>query len=168
MNHYFISVGSSSIHATHILMQTFASFRKHTKIIDCINSSLYRNPYQGTAGLICQYTNSVCYLQTTIALSCLWFEMHRIEKKFGRMRLYSHNPRLLDLDLIAMYPLAWSYWDTNIHCPHPRASTRLFVLKPFEELLLKLPKIRMLLDWHLQTRLLKINGSGLKCLAQPK
>lgn len=73
------------------------------------------------------YVNAVALVQTPLGPAGLLEALHAIEAAFGRERSEPNAPRTLDLDLID--------YDGRVEegpptLPHPRAASRVFVLKP--------------------------------------
>lgn len=81
-----------------------------------------------------EYRNAVCLVETALPPPDLLALLHAVEARFGRRRGEGeplNAPRTLDLDLIA--------YGRKIETgppvlPHPRASTRLFVMGPLAEI----------------------------------
>jgi len=78
------------------------------------------------------YLNAVLRLDTQLSPAALLQELQRIENQQGRIRAERWGPRTLDLDMLL-------YGDSEIATPtltvpHPRLSSRNFVLYPLAEL----------------------------------
>ncbi len=76
------------------------------------------------------YVNAVALVQTPLGPAGLLAALHAIEAAFGRERSRPNAPRTLDLDLID--------YDGRVEAgppvlPHPRAESRVFVLKPLAD-----------------------------------
>jgi 2-amino-4-hydroxy-6-hydroxymethyldihydropteridine diphosphokinase len=76
------------------------------------------------------YVNAVALVQTPLGPAGLLEALHAIESAFGRARSLLNAPRTLDLDLID--------YDGRVEegpptLPHPRAASRVFVLKPLAD-----------------------------------
>jgi len=76
------------------------------------------------------YVNAVVLVQTPLGPAGLLAALHAIEAAFGRERIRPNAPRTLDLDLID--------YDGRVEAgppvlPHPRAESRVFVLKPLAD-----------------------------------
>jgi 2-amino-4-hydroxy-6-hydroxymethyldihydropteridine diphosphokinase len=78
------------------------------------------------------YANAVIAVTTSLTPHELLFQLQKIEKQFGRMRLYRNAPRTLDLDILTYGCETISTKELEI--PHPRMSTRAFVLVPLHEI----------------------------------
>lgn len=78
------------------------------------------------------FINAVARLDTSLHAESLLTELQKIELDFGRERPYQNAPRTLDLDILL-------YGDVQIAThtlvvPHPRMTSRAFVLMPLLEL----------------------------------
>jgi len=76
------------------------------------------------------YVNAVALVQTPLGPAGLLAALNAIEAEFGRERIRLNAPRTLDLDLID--------YDGRVEAgppvlPHPRAESRVFVLKPLAD-----------------------------------
>ena len=74
------------------------------------------------------YVNAVVQIATALSASDLLRALQEIEQDFGRARPYFHAPRSLDLDLLLYGDLQID--SATLQVPHPRMSTRAFVLIP--------------------------------------
>ncbi len=79
-----------------------------------------------------RFLNAAVLIRTSLAPEALLRELNAIEEKSGRVRTVRNGPRTLDLDII-LYEGATSS-DPRLTLPHPRASTRSFVLAPLADL----------------------------------
>lgn len=92
-------------------------------------SPLYRTaPHQASGP---DYVNAVLRLQTRLTAPALLQLLQQLEQQAGRERPYVNAPRTLDLDLLF-------YGDARIdspslQVPHPRWSSRAFVLHPLRD-----------------------------------
>ena len=78
------------------------------------------------------YLNGVIHIQTSLAPRDLLTVLQAYEKAAGRVRGVFWGPRPLDLDVLIFDDLVL---DTSVlQIPHPRLSTRRFVLEPLAEL----------------------------------
>ena len=80
------------------------------------------------------FVNAAIEIETELDPHALLFTLHRIEHKFGRNRVAEGHwgPRPLDLDMIAYDDVVIA--KPELHLPHPRATTRAFVLVPLAEI----------------------------------
>lgn len=84
------------------------------------------------------YVNGVVLARTSLAPATLLARLHRLEEEHGRIREVRWGARTLDLDLVQYGdPLAGTdvrSATTDLTLPHPRASERAFVLRPWLDL----------------------------------
>ena len=78
------------------------------------------------------FINAVVQVETGLDALSLLTELQNIEQAFGRERPFRNAPRTLDLDLL-LYDQLEIHSDT-LELPHPRMSSRAFVLLPLLEL----------------------------------
>jgi len=79
------------------------------------------------------YLNAVVIGHTTLPPLALLYALLALEKRLGRTRRgIRHEPRVIDLDLIAYG--AKRIRTRELTLPHPRAHERDFVMKPLREL----------------------------------
>jgi 2-amino-4-hydroxy-6-hydroxymethyldihydropteridine diphosphokinase len=77
------------------------------------------------------YVNGVAAVTTRRAPGELLELLHRIERRFGRVRRHRNEPRVLDLDLLDYDGLVQQ--DGAAVLPHPRLHERAFVLLPLRD-----------------------------------
>lgn len=77
------------------------------------------------------FVNGVARLETKLSPTDLLVRLHSVEALFGRVRRLRNEARILDLDIVDYDGLIQSVGPI---LPHPRASDRLFVLKPIQDL----------------------------------
>lgn len=123
-------------------------------------SPLYRSVPHGPAEQP-DYVNAVAMLETRLEPQALLDELHRIERRHGRVRAVHWGPRTLDLDLLL-------YADRRIDSqhltvPHPQMHRRAFVLAPLHDIApdLRLPGLGLLAE-----RLHEVDTSDLQVLAE--
>jgi 2-amino-4-hydroxy-6-hydroxymethyldihydropteridine diphosphokinase len=144
----FISLGSNlSDPATQIRRALDALGKIRDAELGAV-SPLYRNPAVGP-GQQPDYLNAVAELHTTLDALLLLSQLQNIELAQGRVRNERWGARTLDLDILL-------YGDEvidlpQLQIPHPRMTTRNFVLYPLYDLTpdLVLPhgtSLRALLD----------------------
>ena len=75
------------------------------------------------------FLNAVAMFDTTLRSAQLLDRLHAIEQAFGRTRGARNDPRTLDLDLIVLGSRRLD--SDQLTLPHPRASSRPFVLQPW-------------------------------------
>jgi 2-amino-4-hydroxy-6-hydroxymethyldihydropteridine diphosphokinase len=80
------------------------------------------------------FVNAVVALETELALRALLTKLLDIEREFGRDRAASfpNGPRTLDLDILLFGDLQID--EPDLEVPHPRLSTRAFVLVPLVQI----------------------------------
>lgn len=79
------------------------------------------------------YVNAVAEVATDLAPGPLLEALLAMERAFGRVRTVPNAPRVLDLDLLA-YGNVRNAPGTVPELPHPRLTSRAFVLLPLAEL----------------------------------
>lgn len=80
------------------------------------------------------YLNGVVLAWSMLRPKALLASLHRIERRFGRMRRTRNEPRILDLDLIDYRSLVSPGGGDEPVLPHPRVMDRPFVLGPLAEI----------------------------------
>lgn len=78
------------------------------------------------------YVNGVAAVTTRLAPPELLNLLHRVERRFGRVRQRRNEPRVLDLDLLDYNGLVQPGGPEAI-LPHPRLHERAFVLLPLRD-----------------------------------
>ncbi|HEX7969738.1 MAG TPA: 2-amino-4-hydroxy-6-hydroxymethyldihydropteridine diphosphokinase, partial [Stellaceae bacterium] len=78
------------------------------------------------------YVNGVAAVATRLAPAELLKLLHRVERRFGRVRQRRNEPRVLDLDLLDYDGLVQPGGPRAI-LPHPRLHERAFVLLPLRD-----------------------------------
>lgn len=76
------------------------------------------------------FVNGVAHLSGNVRPAELLLALHRLEAEAGRVRGAANAARVLDLDLIGMDSLVSQ---GAVMLPHPRATTRAFVLAPLHD-----------------------------------
>jgi 2-amino-4-hydroxy-6-hydroxymethyldihydropteridine diphosphokinase len=77
------------------------------------------------------YVNGVAAVATRLAPAELLALLHRVERRFGRVRRERNEPRVLDLDLLDYDGLVQESGPAVL--PHPRLHERAFVLLPLQD-----------------------------------
>ena len=145
----FVGLGSNLDHPEQQIRAAFAALRDHPQIALGRQSPWYRNPAVGP-GEQPDYINAVVELFTTLKPHALLGELQTIENAQGRVRAERWGARTLDLDLL-LYGLE-TIETVDLSVPHPRMTTRNFVLYPLHAIApdLTLPdgtSLRTLLDY---------------------
>ena len=78
------------------------------------------------------YLNAVAEATTELDAASTLAALHRIERRFGRVRIEPNAARVLDLDLLEFAGMVSDA--SNFALPHPRLHERAFVLLPLGEL----------------------------------
>jgi 2-amino-4-hydroxy-6-hydroxymethyldihydropteridine diphosphokinase len=78
------------------------------------------------------FLNAVAEAETLLMPLQLLKALEGIERKFGRQRIIARGPRTLDLDLL-LYGTSVIHM-RELEVPHPRMTSRCFVLVPLAEL----------------------------------
>ena len=81
------------------------------------------------------FVNGVVLAETVLRPRALMAVLHRVERRFGRMRRRRNEARILDLDLIDYRGWISDGEDGGPVLPHPRVLDRPFVLEPLAEIL---------------------------------
>ena len=77
------------------------------------------------------FVNAVAAVKTSLQPVELLMLLHGVETDFGRLRSASNAPRTLDLDLLDYEGRAIT--EPELTLPHPRMTTRSFVLVPLRD-----------------------------------
>jgi len=126
----YVGVGSNLGDALHNVNAALAALSRlpHTQLHS--HSSLFRSaPIDATGD---DFVNAVARVDTRLSAESLLAELQKIELSFGRERPFRNAPRTLDLDLLLYGELTIS--STTLVVPHPRMTTRAFVVLPLLEL----------------------------------
>jgi 2-amino-4-hydroxy-6-hydroxymethyldihydropteridine diphosphokinase len=78
------------------------------------------------------YVNGVAAVTTRLAPAALLELLHRVERRFGRVRRDRNEPRVLDLDLLDYHGMVQQEGVQPV-LPHPRLHERAFVLLPLRD-----------------------------------
>ena len=120
----FIALGSNIGNLEENLNKALKNLTKIGKVKKV--SSFYKTKPQGFLKQA-DFLNGVCLFETDLEPQELLKKLKEIEKEMGRKKTFKDGPRLIDLDII--------YYDDiilntpTLTIPHPRAHTRLFVMK---------------------------------------
>jgi len=94
-------------------------------------SSIYKTAAWGNTDQN-DFYNQAMEIDTTLAPEDLLAKLIAIEIAMGRKRIHKWEPRIIDIDIIAMENTIVNTPDLQI--PHPYMQDRMFVLVPFAEL----------------------------------
>ena len=120
------------------------------------------------------YTDQPNFLNLCLLISCkfnpdeLLIRTLEIERQLGRQRSANRNgPRTLDIDLLFYEGGAWA--SPTVTLPHPRWSSRGFVIIPLRNLLQgpALAKIPAWVSLAAEVRSLPVGGQGLRAWQGP-
>jgi len=126
----YVGVGSNLGDALHNVTAALAALRHLPQTQLHSHSSLFRSaPIDATGD---DFINAVARVDTQLSAESLLAELQKIELSFGRERPFRNAPRTLDLDLL-LYGDVKISTDTLV-VPHPRMTTRAFVILPLLEL----------------------------------
>ena len=126
----YVGVGSNLGNALHNVTAALSALQHLPQTQLHNHSSLFRSaPIDATGD---DFINAVARLDTTLSAESLLSELQKIELSFGRERPFRNAPRTLDLDLL-LYGDVKISTDTLV-VPHPRMTTRAFVILPLLEL----------------------------------
>lgn len=78
------------------------------------------------------FLNVVCSITTDLSPFELLYEMDHIERKASRKRVFPNSPRSLDLDILLFGNQIIK--TKHLEIPHPRMTTRKFVIEPLAEI----------------------------------
>jgi 2-amino-4-hydroxy-6-hydroxymethyldihydropteridine diphosphokinase len=126
----YVGVGSNLGDALHNVSAALATLHHLPQTKLHSHSSLFRSaPIDATGD---DFINAVARVDSQLSAESLLAELQKIELSFGRERPFRNAPRTLDLDLLL-------YGDVKIATdilvvPHPRMTTRAFVILPLLEL----------------------------------
>jgi 2-amino-4-hydroxy-6-hydroxymethyldihydropteridine diphosphokinase len=127
----FIGLGSNLANPEQQIRAAVSALNTHPDIQFGQLSPLYRNPAIGP-GKQPDYINAVAELFTALKPLALLHELQTIENAQGRMRTVHWGARTLDIDLL-LYGMEVIASET-LAVPHPRMTTRNFVLYPLHDL----------------------------------
>jgi 2-amino-4-hydroxy-6-hydroxymethyldihydropteridine diphosphokinase len=94
-------------------------------------SSIYMTAAWGNTNQS-DFYNQAIELETNMAPNLFMKKLIDIEESMGRTRLNKWEPRIIDIDIIAMESAIIK--EENLEVPHPHMQNRMFVLIPMLEL----------------------------------
>ena len=126
----YVGVGSNLGDALHNVSAALAALHHLPQTKLHSHSSLFRStPIDATGD---DFINAVARVDSQLSAESLLAELQKIELSFGRERPFRNAPRTLDLDLL-LYGNVKIATDILV-VPHPRMTTRAFVILPLLEL----------------------------------
>jgi 2-amino-4-hydroxy-6-hydroxymethyldihydropteridine diphosphokinase len=126
----YVALGANLGDAAHVIRAALQSLDALPETRLVRTSSLYRTAPVDSTGP--DYINAVAELATALPALALLDALQQVENRAGRERPYRNAPRTLDLDLL-LYGNA-RMESTRLTVPHPRMTTRAFVLVPLAEI----------------------------------
>jgi len=132
MNRAWIAFGSNLGDRSVSFRAALEELRKDPRIVFCRGSRIYETEPVGPGDQE-PYWNAVLELETSCQPLSLLNACLRIEDLLGRKRAERWGPRVIDLDLLLYEGVRLSQED--IELPHPRLTTRSFVLLPLADLI---------------------------------
>lgn len=127
----YIALGSNLTQPLRQLQAAFAALAALPGSELTARSSLYRSAPEGYSDQP-DFVNAAAALRTTLSARALLDALLAIERAHGRVRTFANAPRTLDLD-IALYG-DQVIREPGLTVPHPRMTTRAFVLVPLAEI----------------------------------
>ena len=127
----FVGLGGNVGDALGSIQQAIAELSEIPRSTLLVRSSLYRTAPIGLEDQA-DFVNAVANFRTELSPRELLGELHRIERRHGRVRREKNGPRTLDLDLLMYDDLISD--DPTMIIPHPRMHERAFVLLPLSEI----------------------------------
>jgi 2-amino-4-hydroxy-6-hydroxymethyldihydropteridine diphosphokinase len=94
-------------------------------------SSIYKTAAWGNTNQS-DFYNQAIHLETNMDPELFMKKLIDIEESMGRTRLNKWEPRIIDIDIIAMESAIIK--EENLEVPHPHMQNRMFVLVPMLEL----------------------------------
>lgn len=130
MNNAYLLIGGNIGDRLHYLQRACTEINNRIGEITK-RSSIYETAPWGNHDQS-NFLNQVILVKTTLAPSMLLHKILSIEEEMGRMRTFENQPRTIDIDILYVNNLKE---DTNeLTIPHPRISSRKFVLVPMHEI----------------------------------
>lgn len=116
------------------LVQLDLAKAKLTELFGTIEaSSIYRTAAWGNTEQS-DFYNQALVIETDMDPETLMSTLIQIEESMGRKRVNKWEPRIIDIDIIAMENKIIQ--KENLVVPHPHMQNRMFVLIPFKEVCL--------------------------------
>jgi 2-amino-4-hydroxy-6-hydroxymethyldihydropteridine diphosphokinase len=128
---YALGLGSNMGNRLEKLQFAIDSLNSEADVAVLRLSNIYETEYVGH-GNQDAFLNACCIIETNKSPSQLLVTSKNIEKSAGRLPDTHMQPRVLDIDLLLMGQGYYS--DESLQIPHPRMSSRQFVLKPLSEI----------------------------------
>lgn len=125
-----VAIGANLGDAQATVVQAMQALSQLPQTSVCQRSSLYRSAPHEAQGP--DFINAAVLLRTQLTPLALLQALQALEDREGRERPYKNAPRTLDLDLIFHGDVQMNTPELTL--PHPRWSSRAFVLYPLAEI----------------------------------
>lgn len=128
----YIALGSNLGNQEENLCMAAAELQK-ISLTPLVVSSIWWSAPEGFDEDVAEFCNAVVAAEVELSAEALLAKLQEIERQLGRVRRKSsaYQSRVIDLDIID-YDLSILKTE-GLHLPHPRASSRRFVLLPLQE-----------------------------------
>lgn len=114
------------------ILQLETAILKISQIVSSYRvSSIYKTAAWGNTDQA-DFFNQAMEIESDYSASELLEKLLQIEQSMGRQRIHKWEPRIIDIDIIAMENLIVN--TETLQVPHPHMQNRLFVLIPMDEL----------------------------------
>lgn len=114
------------------ILQLETAILKISQIVSSYRvSSIYKTAAWGNTDQA-DFFNQAMEIESDYSASELLEKLLQIEQSMGRQRIHKWEPRIIDIDIIAMENLIVN--TETLQVPHPHMQNRLFVLIPMQEL----------------------------------
>jgi 2-amino-4-hydroxy-6-hydroxymethyldihydropteridine diphosphokinase len=128
----YIALGSNLGERADNLHKAMAELRSDSRVtVAKISQHFETEPFGGPLGQS-PYLNAAAEVHTSLDPESLLAMLREVERKLGRARNASNDPRTIDLDLLLYDELVSN--SESLTLPHPRMHDRFFVLAPLAEI----------------------------------
>jgi 2-amino-4-hydroxy-6-hydroxymethyldihydropteridine diphosphokinase len=126
----YLGLGSNLGARQKNIREAVSSLQKNAVAIEKISTIIETKPVGGPPQD--KYLNAVVKCQTDLSPIQLLTVIQKIEKNLGRQRVIVNGPRTIDIDILLYGRLRIS--SAQLLIPHPRMSSRDFVMLPLKEI----------------------------------
>ncbi|MBY0345561.1 MAG: 2-amino-4-hydroxy-6-hydroxymethyldihydropteridine diphosphokinase [Neisseriaceae bacterium] len=126
----YIALGSNLLQPAEQLQQAIWAIAEMPDVTLLNCSRFYASKPVGYAKQP-DFVNAVLAIQTNVTPQVLLSALLALEQKMGRVRLFANGPRVIDLDLL--WHEAGACLSDDLVLPHPRMTTRGFVMIPLAD-----------------------------------
>ena len=126
----YLGLGSNLGDRQKNIREAVSSLQKNAVAIEKISTIIETKPVGGPPQD--KYLNAVIKCQTDLSPIQLLTVIQKIEKNLGRQRAIVNGPRTIDIDILLYGRLRIS--SAQLLIPHPRMSSRDFVMLPLKEI----------------------------------